>query len=59
MKIYKNENMQKEEMQMKEEEHSISWEIVQDKKKENRFLLITNIIQTIIIAILIISTIFK
>ena len=44
---------------MKEEEHSISWEMVQDKKKENRFLLITNIIQTIIIAILIISTIFK
>ena len=59
MKIYKNEYMQKKEMQMKEEEHSISWEIVQDKKKENRFLLITNIIQTIIIAILIISTIFK
>lgn len=59
MKIYKNENMQKEEMQMKEEEHSIAWEMLQDKKKENRFLILANIFQTIVIAILIVSIILK
>ena len=59
MKIYKNENMQKEEMQMKEEEHSIAWKMLQDKKKENRFLILANIFQTIVIAILIVSIILK
>lgn len=54
--------MKKGEKQMKEEKeelHSLSWEMLKDFKKENRFLKIANLFQAIAIVILILSIILR